>query len=154
MRKRCRRKVIEPKPPRGLRPMLLPSTQRTLEIYHLQNLDAIARGQATHDVLWEWAGGVLTWARVAEVLGVGLPEMHEQLELATAVLERFRATGRIGFTGPQYQLAKTGVMVMDQLACQVDQAAAEAAAAWSQQQVDRITSGQADGTAVLRGAAR
>lgn len=154
MRKRCRRKVIEPKPPRGLRPMLLPSTQRTLEIYHLQNLDALARGQATHDVLWEWAGGVLTWARVAEVLGVGLPEMHEQLELATAVLERFRDTGRIGFTGPQYQLAKTGVMVMDQLACQVDQAAAEAAAAWSQQQVDRVTSGQADGTAVLRGAAR
>lgn len=154
MRKHCRRKVIEPKPPRGLRPMLLPSTQRTLEIYHLQNLDAIARGQATNDTLWEWAGGVLTWARVAEVLGVGLAEMNEQLELATAVLDRFRATGRIGFTGPQYQLAKTGVMVMDQLACQVDQAAAEAAAAWSQAQIDRITDGLADGAEVLRSAVR
>lgn len=137
-RKRCHRRVIVPMPPRGLRPKLQADQVRDLAMAHLVNLDAIARGQADVDVLWQWAGGVYTWYRVAQLLGEGEPEMMLQLELSTRVLERRLARGRVIFTGPEYQLAKEGVDVMDALASQVDRATAIAAAEWSEARLSEL----------------
>jgi hypothetical protein len=83
-------------------------------------------------------GGVLTWSRAAELLGQGVPEMQAQLELATRVVERYGRTGRIGFSGVEYQAATFGVDVMDALASVVDQVTATAAAEWGELQVNKL----------------
>lgn len=130
-RKRCHRRPVTPMPPRGLRPRFTAARLRTIGLVHLANLDAIARGGADAQTLWDMAEAAFTWTRVAEVLQVGVPEIAPQLELAAKVIERYGRTQRIAFTGPEYQLAKQGVAVMDALAAEVDVATAEAAAHWS-----------------------
>lgn len=137
-RKHTRRRVIVPLPPRGLRPKLKPDQLRDLAICHLTNLDAIARGDATVDNLWQVLGAALTWSRVAGALRLGMPEAAVQLQLVGRVMERFSATGRVVFTGPEYQLAKHGVEVMDELAAQVDRHTAVAAAEWSEAELQRV----------------
>ena len=143
MRKACRRRVVVPMPPRGLRPRLDAGQVRDLGICHLEQMDAIARGQANEDTLWHWAGAVLTWSKVAEVLSAGVPEMEAQLALTAAVIERFNATGRIVFTGPEYQLAKDGVVFMDQLAEIVDRPTALMAATWSEAKLQALAGREA-----------
>ncbi|MGV8824002.1 hypothetical protein [Methylibium petroleiphilum] len=140
-RKRCHRRVIVPMPPRGLRPRLANDQVRDLAMVHLVNLDAIAKGTADESTLWQWVGGLFTWSRVATMLQAGEPEMELQLALATAVLERYERTHRIGFSGPEYQQAKDGVIVMDQLAELVDRPTAIAAAEWSEIKVSRLAGG-------------
>lgn len=125
-------------PPRGLRPKLAVDQVRDLGICHLQNLDAVASGQATEANLWQIAGAALTWSKVAELLQVGEPEMRQQLELASALIERYGRTGKVLFTGLEYQLAKDGVQVMDQLAEIVDRPTAVIAAEWSEHKVNEL----------------
>ena len=125
-------------PPRGLRPKLQADQVRDLGICHLENLDAIATGDATEATLWQVAGAALTWSRVADLLQLGEPEMREQLELVSALITRYGRTGRVLFTGTEYQLAKTGVQVMDQLAETVDKVTAVIAAEWSERQVNAL----------------
>lgn len=138
MRKRCHRRPIVPVPPRGLRPKLASDQVRDLAMCHNINLDAIARGTADEATLWQWVGGVFTWSRVADLLEAGQPEMQVQLQLAGAVLERYGRTGRVGFTGSEYQQAKVGVTVMDQLAELVDRPTAIAAAEWSEAKLAKL----------------
>ena len=125
-------------PPRGLRPRLAPDQVRDLSLVHHVNLDAIATGQADETTLWQTVGGALTWCRVAERLQLGEAEMAQQLQLLERVVERYGRTGRVGFTGEEYQLAKVGVIVMDQLAEQVDRPTAIAAAEWSERKVGEL----------------
>jgi hypothetical protein len=125
-------------PPRGLRHKLSRDQVIDLGLAHVVNLDAIARGVATEAVLWQWIGGLFTWSRAAELLDLGADEMTAQLELSVAVVERFWRTGRAVFTGPEYQLAKRGVEVMDALAEQVDLATAILAARWGELRVNAL----------------
>ena len=130
MRKRCRRRAITPLPPRGLRRKLSREQVLDLALAHTVNLDIIARGEANDELLWQYVGGCLTWSDVAARLDVGVPEMQAQLELADRLIARWRRTGRVAFDGPDYQLAKAGVLVMDQLAEIVDKPTAIACAEW------------------------
>lgn len=131
--------------PRGLRPRLSPDQVRDLGLAHVVNLDAIARGEADEAILWQWVGGILTWSRVAELLQAGAPEMHEQLDLATRVIGRYGRTGRVGFSGPDYQSARDGVQVMDSLAEIVDVPTALAAADWAERKVNELERATARG---------
>lgn len=137
-RKRCNRRPVTPLPPRGMRPRLDDGQLRDLGLAHMVNLDSIAKGEAGSDILWQWAGGVLTWSRVAEKLQAGAEEMHIQLDLVLAVVERFKRTGRVGFSGAEYQLAKEGVGYMDDLAAIVDRPTAVEAANWSEQRCNEL----------------
>jgi hypothetical protein len=119
-------------------PKLSASQQRDLGLCHLQNLDAIAKGEANPDVLWHWVGGTLTWCCVAASLERGIDEMKQQADLVDAVVDRFTRTGRIVFTGPEYQAAKLGVDLMDELARIVDRPTAVAAAEWSEERLQHI----------------
>jgi hypothetical protein len=111
----------------------LDATQvRDLGLVHVANLDAIIHGNASPQVMWDWAGGVLTWSRVADLTDRASDDMAEQLALAMSVVDRYRRTGSVGFTGTEYQLAKRGVALMDALAEFVDQATASEAADWSE----------------------
>ena len=139
MKKACRRRVWVPLPPRGLRPKLHADQVTDLALAHLTNLDLISKGQADEAVLWQMVGGVFTWSRAADLLQVGVDEMRAQLELATRVVERYGRTGRVGFSGTEYQLAKLGVQVMDELAAMVDLPTAVAAANWGEEQVNRLS---------------
>ena len=124
--------------PRGLRPKLDAGQVRDLGICHLENLDAIATGDATEATLWQVAGAAMTWGRVADLMQTGVPEMSEQLALTSSLIERYKRTGRVLFTGTEYQLAKTGVLVMDQLAEIVDRPTAVVAAEWSERKVNSL----------------
>lgn len=131
-----KRRPVNPVP-RWLRPKLRADQVRDLSLAHHANLDAIARGVADSSVMWQWAGGCLTWSRVAELLQRGEAEMAQQLHLVEAVIARFRRTGRVGFSGTEYQLAKLGVQVMDALAELVDVPTAQQAADWSEAEINR-----------------
>ena len=132
---------------RGLRPKLDRSQITDLALAHTTNYDLIRTGQADEAVLWQWVGGMLTWYRVAELLELGVPEMHAQLLLAEAVLQRYGRTGRIGVSGPELQAAAEGVLIMDQLAQAVDRATAIRAADWSETLVAEMVR---EGTARVR----
>jgi len=140
-RKHARRRAIVPLPPRGLRPKLSRDQVIDLGLAHVANLDTIATGQAGEEVLWQWVGGVLTWSYVATALERGSPEMQRQLQLVTRVVERYGSTGRVLFTGLDYQAAKEGVEVMDQLAELVDRPTAIAAADWAESRMNTMIEG-------------
>lgn len=124
---------------RALRPPRLTEHQvRGLAIVHVVNFDAIARGQADESMLWDFVGGVLTWWRAAELAGLGVDEMRQQGELAMRLIDRYRRTGLVRFDGPDYQLAKAGLVIMDELASSVSHATAAAAADWSEAQTQRL----------------
>jgi hypothetical protein len=125
--------------PKGLRPKLDRDTLTTVGLIHAQNLDDIATGKGDAQTMWDMAEAVFTWSRVAEVMQVGVPEMQDQLLLSARVCERYRDTGKVVFTGPEYQLAKLGVQIMDQLAEEADLPTATEAALWSTAQLARLT---------------
>ncbi len=119
-RKRCRRKYV---------PAMLTAVQvRDLDTTHLQTLDDIARGLGTEALLMQWAGAVATWGRVARMRGEGVPEMAEQAAVVAGMRERFARTGRVGFSGLEYQTARRGVAAMNALAEVTDLATAKRAA--------------------------
>lgn len=145
MRKHCPRRAIAPQPPPGLRPKLDAGQLVDLGLVHYQNVDAIAKGEGCESLLWQVVESVLTWSRAADLQAARLPdyqpavaEMRAQLDLATRLVERYGATGRVLFSGPDYQLAQRGIEVMDQLAQAVTRADAIAAADWSERQVQRM----------------
>ena len=138
MRPDPRKAALLARMPRAFRPRLTAEQVRTIGLVHITNLEAIAHGQADVSVLRDWVSDIFTWSRVAELMGTGEPEMVAQLELAGRVIDRFKRTGRVGFDGPDYQLAKTGTVVMDLLAEQVDKPTAEQAAHWSETQLNKM----------------
>lgn len=134
-RKRIPRPAL---PPPGLRPKLRRDQLRDLALCHLEALDSIARGDAKSATLWDFAGAALTWSKAAELMQIGEAEMTAQLELALSLIERYKRTGRVLFTGSEYQFAKAGVAVMDQLAEIVDHPRAVIAAEWSERRLQAI----------------
>ena len=132
-RKRCRREPVMVMPPRGLRSKLGPDDLRNLSLTHISCIDAIARGQANEFNLSKWILAVYTWARVAEIIGAGTEEMRVQLVLVNTVSERFLQMGHPGFTGTEYDLAKTGLGHMDDLAEISDRSTSDAANLWAKQ---------------------
>lgn len=127
--------------PRAFRPKLAPDQVRDLAVVHLENLDAIANGEGTPELMWQVAGGIFTWHRVAEKLQAGVPEMTALLELVERLIERFKRSGRVGFSGTEYQLARHGVDYMDQLAEIVDRRTAIEAAEYSERLLAELQPG-------------
>lgn len=138
MRKACRRRPLQPRPPRGLEPKLTRGQQTDLSLAHLVNLDLVATGQADESLLWQLVECALTWSYVADELGLHVEAMREQLLVVASLLNRYRRTGKVGFSGLEYQQAKEGVEVMDELAAKVDKATAVQACAWSDAMVELV----------------
>lgn len=129
----------------GLRPKLTKGQVRDLGLVHIANLDAIARGAGDEELLWQWIGGALTWSFVADALVQRDAEryrdaataMQLQLEVATAVVERYGRTCRAGFSGPEYQAARDACEWMDALAEVVDQPTASRATDRAEEKVNQ-----------------
>lgn len=124
-------------------PPLSPDQIRDLGIVHHQNIDAIAKGEADEAILRDWVGGILTWSEAARLTGNGVPELDAQLALSNEVIERYKRTGRVGFTGTQLQLARDGAGYMDQLAEITPKHVAEQAADWCDKQLNELAFAQA-----------
>lgn len=145
-RKRSHRIPRTPLPPPGLRRKLDKSQRRDLALVHINNLDAIARGHGNEEVLWDWIGAAMTWSFVASALEKRDAEryreaaapMRLQLDVATAVVDRYARTGRVCLAGPEYVQAKDAVEWMDALAEVVDQPTASLAADWSEARRDAL----------------
>lgn len=137
-RQRLQQHELLARMPRVFRPKLASDQVRDLGLAHIVNLDAIATGDAGEAILWQYMGGVLTWSRAAQLLGQGEAEMAEQVALLERLIERFQRTGRVVFTGPEYQLAKDGVLVMDLLAAVVDRPTAVMAADWGERRMNDL----------------
>lgn len=138
MRKACRRRHLVPMPPRAFRPRLDQSQLRDLSLAHHANLDAIATGDVNEVTLWHAVEAALTWSRTATLLRKYEAAMAQQLSMITDLVTRYGRTGSILFTGPEYQLAKLGVQVMDELAAVVDAPTAVAAAQWSRDRINHL----------------
>jgi hypothetical protein len=138
--------------PRAFRPRLDAGQRLDLALCHNENLDAIVTGKAEPSMIWDYLGGVLTWWKAAQLLQVGVPEMDLQLEVATRLVERYGRTGRVLFDGTDLQLARDGVVVMDELARLVDRPNAIAAADWSENEVNRLWSGEIRAWPMVAGA--
>lgn len=102
------------------------------------NLDAIAHGQADVNLMWDYVSTTLTFSHIAEALGEGEPEMAAQLELGLSLIQGWVRTGRVLFTGPEYQLAKQGVMQMELLTERCSLPIAVAAALRSEEQLQAL----------------
>lgn len=123
---------------RGLRPKLARDQRLDLGLCHIFSLDDIAKGQGTAQAIWDWVANVLTWSHASEALRHEVPAMQAQLGLCLGLIDRYRRTGRVAFTGPEYQLAKEGVCLMDELAERVDRPTALAAATWSEHRLAEL----------------
>lgn len=125
--------------PRWMRPKLNKTSLMELGLAHWTNLDALATGQGTTDIMWQVGGGILTWQRVADVVGQGASEMAEQLALFDRVVAHWQATGRVEWPTPNdYDLARKGAQVMDLLAELVDAYTALQAAIWAERRIKAI----------------
>jgi hypothetical protein len=134
-------------PPPGLRPKLDKSQQLDLAVNHWTAVDAIAKGGANIDTLVQYIGGVTTWTFVASALRARNEtpdtiarhaQMMEAFGTVTPLLDRYRRTGRVGFSGTEYQSAKAACETMDQLAAIVDKDVASAAADQSEDFVNKL----------------
>lgn len=119
-------------PPRGLRPRYSAADVQRMQLAHTGNLDGIATGVASETVIWDEVTNALTWTYVSNALGVHQAAMERQLQLVTRLMDRYSRTGRVRYDGPDYQQAKTGVLVMDELATLTDVITAEQALTWAQ----------------------
>lgn len=140
MKRRLTKTQLLDRMPRAFRPKLPTDQILDLALAHVVNVDTISRGEATEQLMWDWVGGLLMWSRIAEQIEIGIEEMNEQIGLTTRLVERYGRTSSIVFTGPDYQLAKVGLDVMEQLSRLVDIPTAIAAADWAQAKITELAS--------------
>lgn len=124
--------------PKWCRPKLEQAKVNQIELIHLAHVDAIVQGIGDVDLLWDILEALLTWSDVARRLDVGAPEIVAQIDLYQSVLNRYQRTGKVGYSGPEYQLAVKGTVHMTLLASEVDQLTALKAAEWAEQQVAQL----------------
>ncbi|XVJ69855.1 MAG: hypothetical protein HEQ39_09525 [Rhizobacter sp.] len=117
-----------------------------LGLAHFANLESIAQGKATEEILYQWIGGALTFSRIAELMAKDHPAalaeavaaMGKLLTISEAVTERYKKTGRVLFTGPELQFAREAVQWMDSLAESCDKRTAIRAADWSEAKLNQM----------------
>lgn len=124
--------------PRWARPRLDRGQQLDLQLLHIALLDTLASPDAGPVALWEFVAMALTWSRTAELLGRGTELMAPQLELATDMVLRYRATGQVRLQGRAYEVARVGTMIFDAFAGATDAHTAEQAALWSEQRLQAL----------------
>jgi hypothetical protein len=134
MRRRLTRAELVDRLAPGLRPKLRRDQLRDLALVHVQNLDAVATGNAEPSLLWDYVESTLLWLRVAQLVRAGEAEMQQQCEMVTRLIDRWKATGRVDFA-EDIEQARDGVVVMDQLALLADRKQAVEAALWSEIEV-------------------
>ena len=142
---RAKRKTY-PLIPKWWQPKVTQSLQSTCQVIHWDNITAITHGTADEALMWDWVECGLTYGEMMRLLildGVAFtPEAQaaiaEQLACWPAVVQRFRTTGRVGFTGTELNIARAAANVMDALIGMDRHGIAWAARMWSNEQMAKL----------------
>jgi hypothetical protein len=110
---------------------------------HWELIASFVTGEATVTTLWDWIETGFTYRQMMSYLiedGTDFtPEaigaMNDQITAYDAVIERFRRTGRAGFSGQELLIARAAACVMDSLVELDRHGIAERAARWSIEQM-------------------
>ena len=132
--------------PKFWRPKLSQSVRTTAQIVHWDLITRFTDGSAQVDDLWDWIETGFTYSQMARMLvedgtefsPEAMTAVAEQLEIYSAVIERFRRTGRVGFDAEQLRIARAAACVMDALIDMDRHGIAERAARWSVEQMARM----------------
>lgn len=127
-------------------PKLDESQQFECKLTHWNLFDLIRLGQADSATLWDWMETGFTYSQFMRLMvadGVEFTEeatknIAEQLSIYGDVIDRYRRTQRIGFDGPQINIARAACYVMDELIDMDRHGIAVKAARWSLEQMAKI----------------
>lgn len=135
--------------PRWFRPRLTPDQQITCKVIHWDLITRITGPDATKDDMLEWIANAMTYSQMMllmiedgrEFTSEACALIEEQLALVPKLVDRYRATGRVGFSGPELQVARAAAYVMDDVIELDRHGIADQAARWSVEQMKRIQVG-------------
>lgn len=115
--------ISQPVLPKFWRPKLPDSAKTTVQVIHWDLLQRFTDGSATEVELWDWVETGYTYQQMARLLQAdGAPitpeavaAIEEQVSTYDSVIQRFMRTGRPGFSGSEYLVARAAVQTMDTL---------------------------------------
>lgn len=118
----------------------------TCQLAHWDLIDRFTGGRATQGDLLDWIETGLTYSELMRLLEADCTEFTEEaraaiaghMEASVGVLQRFEATGRVGFNSAQLLAARAACEVMDQLIEMDRYGLAVRAAEWSTAQMLRL----------------
>jgi hypothetical protein len=119
------------------------------KVIHWDLITRFTDGSATVVDLWDWLETGMTYSQTMTILSQegleftadAMVAIAEQLGIYEAVIDRWKATGRVGFNGPQLAIARNAAAVFDDLIELDRNGAAVRAAVWSTEQLAKIKRG-------------
>ena len=132
--------------PKFWRPKLAPSQCLDAKIIHWDLIDRFTSGSADKNNLWDWIETGYTYCKLIELHQAdGTPFTDEAIEAVAAqigifnsVIERYKATGRVAFNGPEICIARAAATVFDGLIDIDRNGIAVKAGQWAVQIMDAI----------------
>ena len=132
--------------PKFWQPKVKPSLATTCSVMHWDNLTQIVAGTATEALLWDWVECCLTYSEMMRLYQkdgtdmdpAAVAAIEAQRAAYPAIVTRYFATGRVGFSGPELAIAREAAPVMDELISMDSNGIAWAARAWSDAELKRV----------------
>lgn len=132
--------------PKFWQPKAAPSRQLTTSIYHWDILSKFTSGEADAQAMWDWIEAALVYSEMTRrFVAEGVPvtdeavtAIDEQLQIVGAVIDRFAATGRVGFSGTELLIARAAGHVMDQLIAADRHGIAWHSIMWARMEIDKM----------------
>ncbi len=135
--------------PKWMRPKLSAAEQTRCKFAHINLIERFTNGSATKQDMLDWICNALTYGRMVLLLekdGMEIEDMAkhvfvEQVLVIDPLVDRYRLHGRVGFSGPELEVARTAAGLMDQVIELDRHGIAAAAGAWAVAQMHRIQLG-------------
>lgn len=109
--------------PKFWQPKIDASQALDCKIIHWDLVDRFATGTANADDMWDWMETGFTYTQILRLhcedgrqfSPEAVDALVEQISIYANVTARYRATGRVGFSGPELCIARAAAHVMDDL---------------------------------------
>lgn len=139
---RAKREVM----PKWFRPKLDADQIVSCKVAHWDLIGRITSGIATEHDMWDMVHTALTYSELMRLLEAdgtlftdeAKAAITEHLETMPAVVDRYRKTGRVGFSGEQLLAARAAAEIMEQLIEMDRFGFAVLATEWAKAETDRI----------------
>lgn len=135
--------------PKFWRPAMPETAKLDAKLTHWDLVTRISTGTACTDDLWDWIETGFTYSQMMRLLvedgteftPEAMDAIASQIVIYESVIDRYRRTGRIGFSGPELLTARAAACVMDGLIDMDRHGIAERAARWSTETTRRVRLG-------------